>query len=191
MTKRGAILRKRPDKLKPRRGRPKGSTVPIERDRQARAVACWWAFREFGFGPYEAAHLAATVVSDQPIKLEDVEGLLRVASTEIKRTASSFEKHIDTLVRKAERHPPGSSSWLAASALAIKALILALRKNNTAMACWMLDVLIRLGWKDQLARLTARITEALKSNVPPRDTPLGRAGRALLAALKQETAKKP
>jgi hypothetical protein len=174
--------------MRRRRGRPKGSTVPIELDRQKYAVALWRAFREFDFGPYKAGYLAATVVSNEPIRLEDVEGLLVVASTEIKRTASSLDKHVDALVRKAKRVP--DDNWLAASATAIKALVLAIRSNKTATACGMLDVLVALGWHDLLSRLTARINDALRSNIPPRDGKPGHHGHEVLGLLKKVTSKK-
>src|SRR5262245_15849010 len=50
---------RRDPKRRSRRGRPVGSTVPIERDRQKEAIAIWWAAAEAGFGPYQAAYLAA------------------------------------------------------------------------------------------------------------------------------------
>ena len=117
------------------------------------------------------------MTSAEPIRLEDVEGLVTVASTEIARTASTLDKHIDALVRKAKRMPPTSSTWLQASVLAIKALILAMRMGRVDEACFALDGLVMLGWGPDLSRLTARIREATKSNVPPREDKLGRCGR--------------
>jgi hypothetical protein len=179
---------------KKRRGRPKGSTVPVERDRHGGFTACWWAFTDpkvkLGLGPYEAGYLAALVTSANPIRLEDVEGLVTVASTEIARTASTLDKHIDTLVRKAKRVPPTSSTWLQASVLAIKALIMAMRMGRVDEACFALDGLVMLGWGPDLSCLTARIREAAKSNVPPREDKLGRCGRQLVDLLKRTIAKK-
>jgi CO/xanthine dehydrogenase FAD-binding subunit len=85
------------------RGRPRGSSIPLARDRQRFAIAIWWALYKFGYGPYQAAHLAAVVVQNEPIRLEDVESLLIVASSKIRFTASSLEEHVAWLARKAKR----------------------------------------------------------------------------------------
>jgi hypothetical protein len=171
------------------RGRPKGSTLPIERDRQRFAIALWRGFRKFGLGQYRSGYLAAAIDSDEPIRLEDVEGVLTLASTEINRTASSLDKHIDRLVRNAAKRAP-ESTWIEASATAIQAFILAYRSGNIAVACGMLDCLVRFGWGDQLSRLTARIDEAVRGNIPPRDGQLGRHGQQLLDLLKKTTSEK-
>jgi hypothetical protein len=169
-------------KARRRRGRPKGSTVPLERDRQKFAIAVWGALRLYGAGPYVSAYWAAVVTGDEPIKPEDVEGLLTDAGIDIKRTASSLDEHIHALVRKAKRtiSEQANNRWLEASSLAIKALILAARTANTEVYCGMLDVLIDLGWRDVIARLTARIDDLAKSNVPPHEGKLGRQGQTLL-----------
>jgi hypothetical protein len=92
----------------PRRGRPKGSTVALEDDPQKFAIAMWHGVYLCGYGPYRSAYWAAWLTSDQPIKAEDVEGLLTVAGTESEFTASSLDKHIDRLARKAESIPVDS-----------------------------------------------------------------------------------
>src|SRR6516162_8009011 len=96
-----------------RRGRPRGSRVPLERDRQRFAVAVWWGLHEMGYGPYEAAYLASTAVGDGPIRLESVENVLTIASTNVKHTSASLDEHIHALVRKAKRAP--ASDWLVTS----------------------------------------------------------------------------
>src|SRR5215472_3705534 len=156
------------------RGRPQGSTVPIERDRQKCEVAIAWGFGLAGYGPTVSAYFAAWATSNKPIRIEDVEGLPTVAGTEIPHTASSLEKHIDALARKAKR--TRQTGWLASSALAIKALIIAARTRKTDVYCGMLDVLIDLGWADVIGRLSARIIAASRSNVPPYEGKLGRPG---------------
>src|SRR5215831_14321780 len=88
-------------------------------------------------------------------------------------------KHLDALARKAKR-APADNAWLQMSATAIKALILAARTKRTEVYCGMLDVLIGLGWADVIERLSARISEASKSNVPPFEGKLGRRGQELL-----------
>jgi hypothetical protein len=168
-------------------GRPKGTTIPLERDPQRFEIAVWQGIHLDGHGPYTSAHWAAWVTSRKPIKLEDVEGLLTVAGTEIEFTASNLDKHIDRLARKAESIPVDSDPWLHASALAIKAFILARRTRNMEMECYLLDVLLSLGWRDVIERLIARINDMLKSNIPPREGELGREGQALVNWLRSVT----
>jgi hypothetical protein len=182
------MTRSSPARLARRRGRPKGSTVAFERDRQRFAIAAWWGFREYGCGPYVAAYWAAVATGDAPIKPEDIDGLLTVAGVDIKRTASTLDKHLDRLARNAKR-APSNNAWLRTSAITIKALILAARTNNMQVYCGMLDMLIGLGWADVIERLSARIIEAAKSNIPPHEGRLGRRGRELLAALRRTTPK--
>src|SRR6516162_1775232 len=170
-----------------RRGRPKGTTVPLDRDPQRFEIAVWHGIHLDGHGPYTSAHWGAWVMSRKPIKLEDVEGLLTVAGTEIEFTASSLDKHIDRLARKAESIPVDGDPWLHMSALAIRAFILARRTRNMEMACYLLDVLIGLGWREVIERLCARIDDMLKSNIPPREGKLGREGQALLNWLRSVT----
>jgi hypothetical protein len=180
----------RAKKRKKKPGRPKGTAVSLERDRQKFEIAIWHGVHLDGHGPYTSAHWAAWVTSNAPIKPEDVEGLLTAAGTEIKFTASTLENHIDRLARKAESKPLESDPWLHMSALAIKGLIIAWRTRNVEVYCYMLDVLLLLGWRDVIQRLTARIDDLTKSNVPPREGRLGRKGQALLAWLRTTTGEK-
>src|SRR5262245_20383157 len=66
-----------------RRGRPKGSVTAIERDPQRFEIACWWAFHGMGCGPFDAARRALLAVKGGPITLEDIEGVLVLASATI------------------------------------------------------------------------------------------------------------
>jgi hypothetical protein len=175
---------------KRRAGRPKGSTVPLERHRQKFEIAVWHGVHLYGAGPYVSAHLAVVVTGEEPIEPEDVEGLLTAAGTEIKFTASSLDKHIDRLARNAERIPIDSDPWLHMSALAIKTLIIAARARDIELYYWTLDALIRLGWSDMIERLRARIDDLIKSNVPPREGKLGRQGQALLDWLRSASEQK-
>ena len=178
------MTRASPARLARRRGRPKGSTVPFERHRQRFAIAAWWGFRECGCGPYVAAYWAAVATGDEPIRPEDLEGVLNVAGIDIKRTASTLDKHLDRLARNAKRAPP-DDTWLRTSATTIKALLLAARTGNMPIYCGMLDLLVELGWAAVINRLSARIIEASKSNVPPFEGKLGRRGHQLLAELRR------
>jgi hypothetical protein len=173
-------------------GRPIGSAVPIERNRQKFAIVIWRVARYhrlLRLGPYEAAYLAAVVVSDQPIKLADVEGVLGLASTTVPYTASNLDKHIDRLARTAKA-APADNPWLRQSAEAVGALVSAMQVDATETICELLDDLIALGWSDLLTRLTARLEEALRGNVPPADGPLARAARRLLSRAKSEREEK-
>jgi hypothetical protein len=174
-------------------GRPKGTTVPLERHRQRHQIAIWNGFRLCGYGPTTSTYWAAWATSDKPIQLEDIDGLLTVASAVIPHTASTLEKHFDGLARNAKRttSEQADNYWLAASSLAIKALILAARTGNTEVYCGMLDVLIELGdWRDVVARLADRVIAASKSNVPPRESKLGHQGQALLDWLRSAMERK-
>ena len=176
-------------RLKPRRrGRPRGSRVPLERDRQRFAVAVWWGLHEMGYGPYEAAYLASTAVGDGPIRLENVENVLTIASTNVKHTSASLDEHIHALVRKAKRAP--ATDWLVTSSAAIRAFVGYIRDDDIARACTMLDVLSHLGWRQEIVRLTSRISDAVKSNIPPYEGNLGRQGRVLFARLQTTRPKK-
>jgi hypothetical protein len=174
---------------KKQRGRPKGSTVPFQRDRQRFTIAAWWGFRGAGAGPYTAAYWASIATSEEPIRPEDVESLLTVAGTKIPHTAVTLDKHLDHLTRKAARIPPESDGWLHVSAVTIKALVLAARTGKLEIYCQMLDLLLAIGWGDVIGRLSERVVQASKSNVPPFEGELGAKGRAFLARLR--AAKKP
>jgi hypothetical protein len=175
----------RPRGRRPRRGRPKGSIIPFERDRQRFTIAALWGFRLAGAGPYRAAYWATIATGDEPIRQEDIDGLLIVAGTKVQHTAVTLEKHLDHLVRKANRIPPGSDAWLETSAVTIKAVILAARTGELEIYCHLLDLLIELGWHDVLQRLTQRINEALKSNLRPFESELSQQGRGLLGRLRR------
>jgi hypothetical protein len=162
--------------------------VPFARDRQRFTIAALWGFRMAGAGAYTAAYWASIATSDEPIHPEGVGDLLIAAGTQIKHTAVTSRAHFEHLARKAASTPPGSDAWLEVSATTIKALILAARTGNLKIYCAMLDLLIVLGWRDVIQRLTDRIQDALKSNIPPFEGELGKAGRRFLAEL---SAKKP
>ena len=173
-----------------RRGRPKGSTVPFHLDPQCFAIAAWWGFRECGVGSRAAAYWAEVATGDKPIRPEDIEGLLTVAAVDIRHTAASLDNHLRALARKAKR-APANNAWLMISATAIKGLILAARTRKPDVYCGMLDVLIKHGWGDVLKRLSERIIEASKSNVPPFEGTLGRRGQELLDWVRRATPKIP
>ena len=174
---------RRQRRVRARRGRPKGSTVPFARDRQRFTIAALWGYRLAGAGAYTAAYWASITTSDEPIRPQDIGGLLTAAVIRIKHTSVTPKVHFEHLARKADRIPPDSDAWLEASAITIKALILAARTGNLEVYCAMLDLLMALGWRDVIERLTSRIDDALASNVPPFEGQLGKVGRKFLAQL--------
>src|SRR3954449_13541747 len=62
-------------------GRPPGAMGPGERPPPGVEIACVWAFRRFGLGPFDAARRALLVVRSGPISMADIEGVLRLAHT--------------------------------------------------------------------------------------------------------------
>jgi hypothetical protein len=167
-----------------KRGRPEGSTVPFAHDRQRFTIAAWWGFRGAGAGPFVASYWASIATSDTPIRPEDIDGLLHVAAVEIPHTSVTLDKHLDHLTRKAKRIPVESDAWLHLSATAIKAAVLAARTGDLETYCFAFDQLIANGWAGTIRRLSERVVEASKSNLPPFEGELGRAGRAFLARLR-------
>jgi hypothetical protein len=160
--------------------------VPIERDPQRFAVACWWAFREMGCGPFDAARRALLATSNGPITLEDVEGVLVMASATIPLPQpfdpDDPDKGLRRLSAKAQRAKP--SRWLIESAALLQGVITFITSNNVAGICDTGDALIRLGWGPTIMALAQRLEVALKSNLPPADLDkLSPAARRLLAEL--------
>jgi hypothetical protein len=175
-------------------GRRKGSTVPLERDRQRHQIAIWNGFRMCGYGPTVSSYWAAVATSNHPIQPEDIEGLLTVASTVIPRTASTLTEHLEALIRKAKRRTAEQADdfWLASSSLAIKEMILAVRRGDTEAFAHMVDTLDGLGdWHDLMARLAERVIAVTKSNVPPHEGELAPRGKAFLHQLRSGIEQKP
>jgi hypothetical protein len=194
MTKARARRLTRRERQRKKVGRPVGSTVPLERDRQRHQIAIWNGFRMCGYGPTVSSYWAAVATSDEPIQPEDLDGLLTVANTAIPRTASTLTEHLEALIRKAKRRTAEQADdfWLAASSLAIKAMIHAARIGNTEAFAHMVDALVEIGdWHDVVARLVERVIAASKSNVPPYEGELAPRGKALLDRLRSTIKQKP
>jgi hypothetical protein len=167
------------------RGRPPGA-VPIERDPQRYEIAAWRAFVGMGLGQFDAARRALLAVKGGPITIEDVEGVLRLASAEIPLPPPNPDEPdagLRRLAAKAKRQKP--SKWLDQSAGLIQGLILYIDSGNVTGASVTLDALDRLGWRPVLVGLARRIETALQSNLPPADLEkLSPAARRLLAELR-------
>jgi hypothetical protein len=173
-----------------KRGRPKGTTVSLDRDRQRFEIAALWGFHLAGAGLHSAAYWSLFALGGEPIARQHVDALLNVSGSEIKHTSVTLTAHVEHLVRKARRAGRKRDRWLAMSALAIKAVILAIRTSNVRAYCAMLDQLVDLGWSDPVGQLRLRIVEAVEGgDLAPVEGQLGQRGGALLAALR--LSKKP
>jgi hypothetical protein len=154
--------------LRPGSGRPK---VPTEQDPDRFFIVIWRAlFRLLGYGSRDAGHLAAHLVSAEPLIMSDVERALRGASTTVNHHADTLETRIAGLVRKAERSSE-SDPWIERSETAIESLILAAfmlarshlsddaHERLPAAAKILVARLHELGWGELFARLETRIAE--------------------------------
>jgi hypothetical protein len=172
-----------------KRGRPKGSVVPIERDPQRFEIACWWAFHEMGCGAFDAARRALLASKGGPITLEDVDGVLLLASAQIPLPQPfdplDPDKGLRRLSAKAKRAEP--AQWLIDSSALIRALITFIATGNMTGVCLTLDELIKLGWAPTINGLAQRVETALGSNLPPAELDkLSPAVRRLLAVARQK-----
>jgi hypothetical protein len=170
------------------RGRP---LAPIEQDPQRFEVACWWAFTESGLGAFDAARRPLLAVKGGPITLQDIEGVLRMASATIPLPPFDPldpDKGLRRLAAKAKRARP--EPWLVHSAGLLQGLITFIREHNMTGVCLTLDGLDRLGWRPVLAGLADRVEAALRSNLSPADLEkLSPAARRLLASLREKPKK--
>jgi hypothetical protein len=172
-----------------RRGRP---PVPIERDPQRFEIACWWAFHEMGCGAFDAARRALLATKSGSITLEDIDGVLVMASAQIPLPQPfdplDPDKGLSRLSAKAKRAKP--SKWLITSSALVRALITFIANGNMTGICLARDGLIRLGWGPTIMGLAQRVEAALRSNLPPADlNKLSPAARRLLAGSRQEPPK--
>lgn len=173
----------------------------IEQDPDRFFIVVWRALvRVLGYGSREAGYLAAHLVSAEPIMMSDVEGTLRIASTTVKHHADTLETRIAGLVRKAQQSSD-SDPWIERSETAIESLILAAfmlarpdlsddtGERLPTAARILVAQLHELGWGEFRSRLEGRINAALRSNLLPHDSPLGRKGRRLLQLMKAPSQK--
>lgn len=176
---------------RPGSGRPEGSRIAIERDPQRFEIASWWALFEEGVGPFDAARRAKLAVKGGAFSMEEIEGLLRVASAEIplpRHNPDEPDAGLRRLAAKARRVVQHPSLWLVHSVGTLRALIHFIRENNEPGICAMLDALVALGWRPVILGLARRIEDALGSNLPPADVErlekLSPAARRWLAELR-------
>jgi hypothetical protein len=179
--------------LRPGSGRPKGSVVPIEMDSQKFEIAGLLALVEEGYGPFDAARRALLAIRGGAFKVEDIEGLLQVATAEIPLPQPfdplDRDKGLRRFAAKARRvtKRQPASEWLNHSAGAIGALIDFVRDGNQPGMSAAIDKLIELGWAPVIQGFVWRIEAALGSNLAPADVErLGPAARRWLAELRQQ-----
>jgi hypothetical protein len=152
-----------------RRGRPPGQ-LPIEQNPQRFEIAAWWAFRGMGLGPFDAARRALLAVKGGDFSVEDIEGLLHLASAQIplpQHDPDEPDAGLRRLAAKARRQK--ASRWLTNSIGMVHALVIFVAQENWTGVCAALDVLVTLGWRPVIAGLTKRLEAALRSNLPPAD----------------------
>src|SRR5262249_54963030 len=144
---------------------------------------------EMGFGPFDAARRALLATKGGPITLQDIKGVLVMASATIPLPQpfdpADPDKGLRRLSAKARRAKP--APWLVTSAGLVHVLIRFTTDNNmtgVAVAC---DGLLRLGWGPTIMGLAERVEAALKSNLPPADlNELSPAVQRLLARLREQ-----
>lgn len=175
-----------------KRGRPKGSVVPLLGDAGRFEIAAWFAFTELGFGVYPAAFLVAFLASDRPITTESIDGVLLKSSSLHQRSPSAVIGHADRIRRKAPeviaRAADQERAWLTASMTAIIALVTFAALGNAGGMVMALRVLHGAGWTETLDRIGKRMDATLRSNFPPTEGKLRGTARQLLR--RQQQAKK-
>jgi hypothetical protein len=152
-----------------RRGRPPGQ-VPIEQNPQRFEIAAWWAFRGMGLGPFDAARRALLAVKGGDFSVEDIEGLLQLASAEIplpEHDPDEPDAGLRRLAAKARRQK--ASRWLTNSVGMVHALVVFTGEFNWPGVCAAIDVLITLGWGPAITGFRRRLVAALEANLAPAD----------------------
>jgi hypothetical protein len=190
--------------LRPGAGR---KATPVSEDPDRFFIVLWRVISgslpgELDLGHFDAGVLAAHLLSAEPILLATIEdGVLHAASTIVRHHADTLGTRIAALVRKA-RTAPAHDPWLAESEATIRALLLTAlaflrpdltdeaRERLNADAEAMRDQLRALGWTETLARVEERIRAAMLSNLPPRDSSLGRRAERLLRSRREVPKKK-
>jgi hypothetical protein len=95
--------------------------------------------------------------------------------------------HADRVRRKApqviERADESELAWLTQSSGLLVALMIYFLKGDRQGFAITLDLLSAAGWVDTIFRVSGRIEASLRSNFPPAEGPLSRAGKRLLRKL--------
>ena len=175
-----------------RLGRPPGTPASLFKDRQRFAIAAWIALAP-DLGPHNTARFVTVFIEeDTPIRIEDVEGLRLMISAAYKAPASAdLDAYALALSRKAklvrERAAGSEMKWISTSASALRGLAYSFLRSDLPEMNRSLDILRQAGWGKTGERIGRRLEAALRSNIPPRDDPVGPDMRRALDALRQET----
>ena len=175
-------------------GRPPGP-ASLFRDPQRFAVAAWIALAP-DLGTLTTARFVTVLIEENtPIRIEDVEGLRLLISAPFKPPPTS-KKEVDLddvarqLQQKAklvrERATGSEMRWIETSASALRLLVHLFVRDDVPGMRRSLDILRQAGWGKTSERIGRRLEAALRSNIPPRDDPVGPKMRRALDALRQE-----
>jgi hypothetical protein len=180
-------------------GRPTGTHVSLFKDRQRFAIAAWIALAP-DLGTLTTARLVTVLIEeDTPIRIEDVEGLRLLISAPFKPPALKAAFGVDDAARQLQqkaklirgRATGSEMQWIETSASALRLLVYFFVRDDVPGMRRSLDILRQAGWGKTSARIGRRLEAALKSNIPPRDDPVGPAIRRALDALRQERSSQP
>ncbi len=156
-----------------RRGRPKGSTVPLMQHPRRFETAAWLvATGNCGIRPTLAGVLVAALFSVRPIQASVAEGVLIRLSTDVEN--ATLKGRADAIQRRAQAALDSLSdedhAWLTASAGELLALLES--GGDPGRMAAPLTQLRALGWAPALNRIGHRIAEAFAgSNLPPATGP--------------------
>ena len=165
-----------------RRGRPPGSFVRLLDDPHRFEVAALFAARALGYRPYPAATTVAAVFSPSPIRVEVVNGMLKlstaVANASLKGRAGHLKRRADLAMQRAN---PAETTWVIDSAAAIEALVRA--NGDPHISSIAIVQLQALGWSTTLATLAWRLRAAFEADPVPTEGILPRRAHKLAQAL--------
>jgi hypothetical protein len=181
-------LARRQRRLK-RKGRPIGSHRSLLADPRRFSIAAWHAFSD-AIGSHPAARLAVVLLEETtPITIEDLEGVLVVASSSYEPPRAAKKYTLDDrafdLARRAklvaDRATRREMDWLVTCSGALRAVVFFIAANDAAGASRALEILRGAGWTEVIEHVRRRFEDALCSNFPPFEGRLRAAARQLLA----------
>lgn len=178
-------------------GRPSGTPASLFKDPHRFAIAAWIALAP-DLGTLETARFVTVLIEeDTPIRIEDVEGLRLLISAPFKPPTLGVV--LDEVARKLQqkaklvrgRAAGSEMRWIETSASALRLLVYLFVRDDVPGMRRQLDILRNAGWGKISERIGRRLETALKSNIPPRDDPVGPKIRRALDALRREQSSQP